>query len=851
MSGPGGEQTSDGRFERPALPIDEVMPRLLEVLAGRKPAVLVAPPGAGKTTRVPPALLDSGAAGRREVVVLQPRRLAARAAASRIALERGTPLGAEVGYEVRFERKASARTRLRVVTEGVFLRMLQADPYLDRVGAVVFDEFHERRLDADLALALVRSLRAEARPDLAVVVMSATLAPAVVAEFLGAPIVSSEGRLHPVTVRYQGNPSGIRLEDRVVGTVETALAETTGHVLVFLAGVGEIRRCRAEWSRRTGRTDVRAHELYGDLSSAEQDAVLAPAPAGIRKVIFATNVAETSVTIEGVTAVVDSGMARASYFDPVVGLDRLVLGGISRAAADQRAGRAGRTGPGLCFRLWSEAEHHRLPIADTPEIERVDLAGALLQLIDWGETDVQRFAWFEPPPPSSVERALALLANLGAVEGSGARQRITDLGRRLVRYPAHPRLARLLDRGAELGCLPRAARAAALLSERDPFARLPPGHRAMHRSASDLLDRVEQLEFMGRASAIDREGARRIKRAADQFERIARSVGEGGPAAPDDEATFLTAVAAAFPDRLARRRRSDDRQARRLGVMVGGRGVRLAESSSVMDAELFVCVEVVPQGSDWLVPVASAVERSWLEPRHLSTALEVEFDGSKEAVVAWRRTRFLDLVIEEATADIGGVSQAEVARVLAAAALGDPDRAFALTEPELVQFLARIAFLRQWMPELGLPDWTGGVEGGAVDWRARLAELCVGRRSFAELRRAPMVDVLRGNLSPAQVAALEREAPARWTVPGGRKVPLRYEPGRGPVLAARIQELFGLRQTPRVAAGRVPLVVELLAPNHRPQQVTTDLESFWTKTYPVVRRELARRYPKHAWPENP
>jgi ATP-dependent helicase HrpB len=809
-----------------SLPIDAVLPRLVEALRTNPCAVLRAPTGAGKTTRVPPALLDAGLAGDRGVLMLEPRRLAARAAARRISAERGSKLGGEVGFHVRFDRQASERTRILVVTEGLLVRTLQDDPFLDGVGAVVLDEFHERNLDTDLALALVRKIQLEVRPDLKLVVMSATFDTAEVARFLGGcPVVESEGRLFPVDVRWIPTDERRPVHEALAAGVAQALAATEGDVLAFLPGVGEIRRAREALEPLARRHGLLLVELYGDLPMEKQDAALGRADR--RKVVLATNVAETSVTVEGVTAVVDAGLARVLRFDPSVGLDRLELARISRASADQRAGRAGRTSPGVCFRLWSQAEERSLREREDPEIRRVDLAGPVLQLGAFGESDVRAFRWLEPPAEAALARAEELLSLLGARDGRG----LTAIGRAMARIPAHPRIARLLLEGERLHCGREAAIAGALLTERDPF-RDPRARSAARRTDSDVLERVLALEHL------DSPAAAFVLRAAKDLERHVKvSRGRG------DEHALLRALLAAYPDRLARRRSKEDRR----GVLVGGRGVKLGEESGVVDAELFLCVDVDAgrrgERAEALVRQASAVERDWLPPERIRTETSVRFDPQRESVVALRTTRYEDLVLEEVATGLpeGG----EVARALAAAAAADLERALPLKDDETRAFLARLRSLRGWMPELGLPAFDDD------ELRALLPELCEGSRSFADLRKLPLAELLKNRLAHDQRRALDREAPEHLSVPSGSSIRLVYEPGQAPVLAVRIQEVFGMSDTPRLAGGRVQVLMHLLAPNYRPQQVTDDLRSFWNGAYAQVRQELKRRYPRHSWPEDP
>ena len=838
------ENPSEDRWPRnvlPPLPIDAVLAPLVESLKTHSTVVLQAPAGAGKTSRVPLALLDSPLDIRGQIVLLQPRRLAARAAAARLADERGCRLGAEIGYQVRFDRQATSATRVLAVTDGIFVRMLEDDPLLESIGAVIFDEFHERSLNTDLALALVRKVQTEVRPELRIVVMSATLAAEPVARYLGeCPIVRSEGRLFPVAVEYLRYPLQTALPPAVAAAISQALDASPGDVLAFLPGVGEIRQtARAlEGLAEAGNLDIR--QLYGDLPLAEQQAVLLPGQR--RKVVLSTNVAETSLTIEGVTAVVDSGLARVQRVDPGLGLNRLEIERISRASAEQRAGRAGRTAPGVCFRLWTEREQHALAEHDTPEILRVDLAAAVLELLCWGENDPAAFGWYEPPPAQAVEQAMALLRRLGALK----ERRMTPLGRQMARLPVHPRIARMLVEGHRHGQLARVALAAALLSERDPFRRSR-DEPCRHVSDSDVLDRLGALEAFersgrrdGAAGRLDSAPARFILKARDQFRRLAeQECGRAGSVKIDPDEAVGRSLLAGFSDRIARRREPGSQRA----VMLGGRGVRLAKSSAVTQAELFVCVEIEEVGgSEAWVRQASAVERSWLDAEQLSVGVDVEFDPLRERVVALRRTRLEDLVLSEAPTSLPPGHDAS--ELLAREAAARLDRSLRLDEAA-DRLLARIRCLREWLPELELPDF------GTEPLRAILPSLCIGRQSFDELRKAPAVDAIKAMLTPVQLQALNREAPERLEVPSGSFLPLVYEPGKPPVLAVRIQEVFGWRQTPRIARGRAAVLLHLLAPNMRPQQITGDLESFWRNGYPEVRKELKRRYPKHAWPEDP
>lgn len=834
------------------LPIDDVLGDVLAALRHGPNVVLKAPTGAGKTVRVAPALLGfSEVHG--TVLLLEPRRVAARAAARRIAIERGATLGGEIGYHVRFDRKTGPATRLVAMTTGIFLRRIQDDPFLEGIGAIVFDEFHERSLDVDLALAMARKAQREVRKDLRLVVMSATLDPAPVARFLGdALVVESAGRSYPVEIRHHA-PGDDRMPDRaaeraIASAVDLLLGETDGDVLVFLAGVGEIRRARSALEALASERGLDLAELYGDLPAEEQDAVLRR---GLRrKVVLATNVAESSVTIENITAVVDTGYARVMRFDRAVGVDRLELARISRASADQRTGRAGRTAPGVCLRLWSAHDDRALRATEDPEVRRVDLSRAVLELRAWGESELRAFAWFEQPEANALAAADTLLEDLGALDGRG----LSAIGRQLARLPLPPRIGRLLLEGLRLGVPRRAALAAALLTERDPLRRDVPT-RAVTAHESDLLERVLLLERFAQASSrspaswpeLIAGAAQSILRIARELEASVReedSTHENHPPShhsdPDD--AFLRALIAAFPDRVAMRREVGSDRA----LMTGGRGVKIAPMSVVTTAPLFLAISVDAgrrgERSEGTVRLASAIEREWLPLSALRCGIEVQFDEASESVEAFSRTRYRDLVLDGKPAQVPRDLAGEL---LAEKAAPAPERALDLASEDVAAYLARVRCLAAWMPDLGLPSFND-------EELADIArELAAGRRCFAEMKRAPLLETLRNRLTHEQRRQLDRHAPERIGVPSGSQIRLDYGPGRAPVLAARIQELFGMAETPRIAGGRIAVVMHLLAPNQRPEQVTNDLASFWKNVYQEVRKELRSRYPKHAWPEDP
>ncbi|WP_428263112.1 ATP-dependent RNA helicase [Haliangium sp.] len=901
------------------LPIDAVLAQVTDVLARAGNAVLVAPPGAGKTTRVPPAVVDAGLAGDGQVVVLEPRRLAARMAARRVAAERGQEVGDEVGYEVRFDRRAGPRTRLRFVTEGVFTRQLVADPGLARVGAVIIDELHERHLSGDLALALVRRLQRTTRPDLRLVAMSATLDPGPVAGFLGdCPVIVSAGRQHPVDIDYARAGDDRALELRVAGAVRRALRDDReldhdqpGHVLVFLPGASEIRRALDATRAALGDgAEVDLLPLHGDLPAAEQDRAVGPSRR--RKIIFATNVAESSITIDGVRWVIDSGLARVARHSPWSGIPSLRTEPVSQASATQRAGRAGRTGPGRCLRLYTRHDHDGRPGYDAPEVARVDLAEAALSLhalgvgrlagadapddvgdSDGGETgapgepgaaDADAFIWFEPPPAAAVEAAEALLERLGAID---ARGRVSALGRALLRLPVHPRQARVVIAAAARGLTREGCALAALLGERPirldrraDFGRSGRGAAAAISADSDLLEDLEAFEAARRdrmaperlrAAGLDPGAVRAVDRVRRQLERLAaglpdltegdagrvtgaRARGAEAMTADEIDAALRLAILAGYPDRVGRRRRAGAAEV----VLAGGGSGALAATSVVLDAPFLVAVDARERGrgQSAVIHRASAIELDWLLDLYIERVEdsdELVWNPSPERVERVTRLRYEGLILDEQRDPVG----ARRDPVGAAAVLAEAARAAGIE-----RFLDRDA-LAEWRARVGFCAGVVGAgagkegDGGEMvvpddeDLSAALDEVCVGLTSFAELRRAGLLEAVKARLSAPERARVERLAPTHVAIPGRRRVAVHYEPDRPPWIASRMQDFFGAREGPRVGEGRVPLTLHLLAPNQRAVQVTTDLAGFWQRHYPGLRRQLMRRYPKHAWPEDP
>ncbi|MEZ4429332.1 MAG: ATP-dependent helicase HrpB [Nannocystaceae bacterium] len=847
---------SDGATSGGVLPIDEVLDAALERLAGASALVIEAPPGAGKTTRVPVAILERTPL-RGEVVVLQPRRLAARMSARRVAELLGERPGQRCGYQVRFESLVSPQTRIRFMTEGLLLRRLRDDPTLRGVDVLVLDEFHERHLDGDLALALARALQRGPRPDLKIVVMSATLEGAPIARYLGddgapCPQITSVGRAFPVAITHLEASEVARPLPRLVLRALHQLIEggLDGDVLVFLPGTREIREAATACAGLCESAGLLALPLHGELPPAEQDRAVRPAAQ--RKLILSTNVAETSITIDGVVAVIDGGLHRTPSHDPWSGIPTLELAKIARDSAAQRAGRAGRTRPGRCVRLYTQADHDRRPAHGRPEVERLELSGALLELHAAGYRDPRAFPWLSPPPDQSLEAGEALLRRLGAVTGAGA---LTDVGRSMLAYPLHPRLARLLVEGGRRDIAGLSCDVAALLGERS-VRRDRGAPRPSMSGAADVLAELDDLESLRRAGAgaaarlgLSRGACDRVERARRQLRRIARERGGARARTAADEEVLGQALLAAYPDRVAQVRREDDGAATL--VLCGGGSARLDPASVVVDADWALALEVEARGGPgrgrqaW-VRSACAIEPEWLlEGDALVEEEVVAFDDARGRVVGHAALRYEGLTLERTPLPPERLAQRATATLQEAARAAGLAR-FTST-PALTALRARCAFLAAHVE--GLADLPGLVDDPAAF--ALLAALCEGRSSFAELERADLVSCLRGQVEAAAPGALDRLAPEHVPLAGGRRLAVRYEVDRPPWAESRLQDFFGAAVGPTVAAGRVFVVLHLLAPNKRAVQVTTDLAGFWSRHYAELRRSLMRRYPKHAWPEDP
>lgn len=803
-------------------------------LGASSAAVLRAPPGAGKTTRVPLALLGEPWLAGAKLVMLEPRRLAARAAARRLAQSLGEPVGETVGYRVRLDTRVGPATRLEVVTEGVLTRMLQTDPTLEEVGLVIFDEFHERSLHADLGLALTLQAQALVRPDLRILVMSATLDVAPVAALLGdAPIIVSEGREFPVTTHYDGDAASRRgdtraIEARVVAAVQRALRDETGGILVFLPGAAEIGRVETQLAGLVDSRRVLLAPLHGSLPIDAQDRAIGDAPPGMRKIALATSIAETSLTIQDVRVVVDSGLARVPRFSPRTGLTRLETVRVSLASAEQRRGRAGRVASGVCYRMWSEIEQGQLVPRATPEILEADLAPLALELAVAGIIDPIALRWLDPPPAAALAQARELLRELDALDEDF---HATDHGRAMARLALHPRLAHMLLRAAEMGLGLTGCRLAALLGERDPFR----GDAA----ASDADVRA-RLDAVARGDARADAGAlHRIRAEADH---LARTLRVPRDARADDDAVGLL-VAFAYPDRIAQRRGA----ARGRFVMRNGRGAAVAPTDSLGDADFLAVAAADERQPESRVFLAAPLSRALIEEHFAAQIVEervVDWDDGAGRITARRRARLGSLVL--ADDPLRDVDPQEAAGALARAlAVGGID---ALPWSDGARRLRqRLAFLHH--EDSRWPDVSDTALAGSID--AWLAPRLVGMRSRADVARLDLGAALLERLTWQQRAALDELAPTHITVPSGSRLPIDYSDPAQPVLAVRLQEMFGCAETPRIAGGRVALTLHLLSPAQRPLQVTRDLAGFWRTSYFDVRREMRGRYPKHDWPENP
>ncbi|NPV20312.1 ATP-dependent helicase HrpB [Bradyrhizobium aeschynomenes] len=807
------------RFDTP-LPIDAVLDELSGTLERSNTAVLVAPPGAGKTTRVPLALRDALWVGDNKIIVLEPRRIAARASAERMAKSLGERAGETVGYRVRFGSKISRATRIEVVTEGIFTRQILDDPELTGVAAVLFDEFHERSLDADLGLALARDAQQGLREDLRILVMSATLDGARVAKLLGdAPVVESEGRAFPVETRYVGRKPDAPVERQMAETIASALRADAGSVLAFLPGAAEIRRTQTMLAERVHDAAIEIVPLFGALDAAVQDRAISPAPKGSRKVVLATSIAETSLTIEGVRIVVDSGLARVPRYEPDIGLTRLETVRASRAAVDQRRGRAGRTEPGVCYRLWDEPQTASLAAYTQPEILSADLSSLVLDLAQWGVSDPSTLSFLDSPPQPAWKEARDLLNELGALDADG---RLTDEGRRLRALALPPRLARMIVDAADHGAAAQAADIAAILTE-----------RGLGGDSVDLEVRLDQFR---------RDRSPRAQSARDLARRWAQQVGTASSSRGAGELTTGLMLAFAFPDRVARNRGNGS------FVLANGRGAAVEQTSSLARLPYIAVGELTGTAASGRILLAAPLAIEDIERHfaaHIEARDEVSFDPNAMALRARRRRKLHAITM--ADAPVALTPSEETARIFAdglcAAGLDRLPWSKAAK-----QWRDRVTFLRKAEGD-SWPDLSdAGLSERREDW---LVPLLADKTALKEISPGDVSDAVMALLPWDLRARLDKEAPTHFEAPTGTMLAIDYEAEQGPTIAVRLQELFGLNVHPSIARGAVPLVLELLSPAQRPVQVTRDLPGFWRGSYAAVRTDLRGRYPRHPWPEDP
>ena len=806
-------------FDTP-LPIDAVLDDLSRTLEAHNAAVLVAPPGAGKTTRVPLALLDAPWAAGKKIIVLEPRRIAARASADRMAKSLGERAGETVGYRVRFGSKISRATRIEVVTEGIFTRQILDDPELAGIAAILFDEFHERSLDADLGLALARDAQTGLREDLRILVMSATLDGARVARLLGeAPVVESEGRAYPVETRYLGRKADAPVERQMADAIASALRAESGSVLAFLPGAAEIRRTQNFLAERVHDASVEIVPLFGALDAAVQDRAIAPAPKGTRKVVLATSIAETSLTIEGVRIVVDSGLARVPRYEPDIGLTLLETVRAARAAVDQRRGRAGRTEPGVCYRLWDEPQTASLPPYTQPEILSADLSSLVLDLAQWGVADPAALSFLDPPPQPAWKEARNLLSELNALDADG---RITAKGRSLRALALPPRLARMIVDSHRSGQGEAAAEIAAIITE-----------RGLGGDSVDLEHRRDQFR---------RDRSPRAASARDLARRWASQVAATEKAGARDELSTGLMLAYAFPDRVARNRGNGS------FVLANGRGAAVDQTSSLARAPYIAIGEMTGTAASGRVLLAAQITDAEIEGHfadHIDTVDEIVFDRGAMALRARRKRTLYAITLSEATLAVSPSD--ETARILA-------DGLIAVGLDRLPwskaakQWRDRVMFLRKAEGD-SWPDLSDeGLVARREDW---LVPALYDKIALKDVSPGDLSDALMNLLPWEMRARLEREAPTHFEAPTGSMLAIDYEAEQGPTIAVRLQELFGLNTHPAIAAGKVPLVLELLSPAQRPVQVTRDLPGFWRGSYGDVRTDLRGRYPRHPWPDDP
>jgi ATP-dependent helicase HrpB len=824
-------------------PIDAILPRLKEAVLKNPSVVLHAPPGAGKTTRVPLALLDVLTPDKGRIVMLEPRRIAAVSAARWMAKSLGEDVGDTIGYAIRFDAKRSAKTRIEVVTEGILTRRLQSDPGLEGIAMVIFDEFHERSIHADLALALCLDIRKHLREDLKVLVMSATLDCGPIAALLGnAPVIASSGKAFPVEERYFADNAD-PLPMRVVGAVRTALRETRGDVLAFLPGTREIRACVKELNETLdGREErIAVNALYGDLPFEEQERAILPSPEK-RKIVLATNIAETSLTIEGVRVVVDSGLTRLLRYDPASGMNRLVTVPVSKASAEQRKGRAGRLGPGVCYRLYGKQDFQGMLSFIQPEILASDLAQLALELAVWGVKDRKTLSWLDEPPAAAWDSALRLLRELGGLGPSGS---ATDAGRAMARLPLHPRLSRLLLRAQELGCLRLGADLAAVLTERDIFRR---GAEERFIDEPDVSERIDALRRWRTGSepgrAVDQAALRVVDRTSTQLLRLMPGTRREPARDIIDGELISRLVLAAYPDRICKRREEGGGRF----VHVQGRGVRLSRDSHLGGSPYLIAVTVDSgEKAEGYVHIAASVTEELVRSEcgnRIETVRSVAWDRKEGRIVAAIEERLGALLLS--TRPFTPADE-ESAPILCEVIRTTPG--ILAFSKEARQFQGRVGLMVRVFPEESWPSLTDErLSSRPEEW---LLPWLWNIRSAQGLGGLHILPALKAMLSRDLQRTLDERAPEFLVVPSGSRVSLDYTAGEQPVLAVKLQEMFGLADTPVIAAGRVKVVLHLLSPARRPVQITQDLKGFWNTGYPLVKKELKGRYPKHPWPDDP
>lgn len=835
------------------LPIYDLDEEIVSALSNGNRLILQAPTGSGKSTQVPQILLDGGILGSGQCVILQPRRLAARMLAARVASERNVSLGDEVGYQIRLDNISSKSTRILFITEGILLRQMLTDPELRKISTIVFDEFHERHLYGDISLARALDLQERLRPDLKIVVMSATLDSKMLEDYFSpCTVLQSEGRMHPVEIEYLNNdPRDMPPWETAAEAVSSHFERTSGNILVFMPGAYEIQRTIREIGACLG-DRCAILPLHGELPAADQDRAVKPS--STRKIIVSTNVAETSLTIDGVTLVVDSGLARIARYDPHRGINTLLIEKISRASADQRAGRAGRTSPGVCIRLWTERDHSRRMVRDLPEIKRLDMAETVLTLHASGIENLTDFRWIDPPDPQSLERAELLLHDLGAIDT--ATGSITPIGRRMLSFPIHPRYARMFLAAEEFGCVRAAALIAALTQSRSLLLR---ADRRIEEERSEILGSGTSDFFMlmrafawaktkdfraneCRMLAIHAESARQVGKLFDQFLEIARAEGLSISAEAPMDSAIARCVLAGFADQVAKRRSGGTL----ICDIVHGRRGTLARTSVAQNSRLLVAAEIAEvEGRSGdakiILSLATEIEEAWLRemfPQDFSESTEYLFDSIQKRVVVQKSKMFRDLILEsqDRDAEPGSIATACLAQQVFAGELrlnGWND--------QVDQWIFRVNFAARVLPEYNLPTI------GDDERKQIILLMCENAVCYRDIKDRPVLPQARSLLTPAQQDLLEKHVPERIKLPGGRLAKIIYAAHADPFLAARIQDLYGVNDEIKIAKGRHALTLHILAPNHRPVQITKNMRAFWNDTYPKMKQQLERQYPKHEW----